>query len=47
MAKGAGYDLVGYEQIIPIIERGEGVKGHLFQFVFEGVTTSHVDGGEL
>ncbi|KAL7468010.1 hypothetical protein ACHAXS_008232 [Conticribra weissflogii] len=31
-AKDAGYNLVGYELIVPRMEKGEEVKGHLFQF---------------
>eukprot|EP00986_Skeletonema_menzelii_P014348 scaffold9462_cov132-Skeletonema_menzelii.AAC.2 len=31
----AGYKLVGYEQITPRYEKGEPVKGHLFQFSLE------------
>ena len=30
MADEAGYDIIGYEHIVPRMEKGEEVKGHLF-----------------
>ena len=36
----AGYELVYYEEIVPRIERGEDVKGHLFGFVLQNTSTS-------
>ncbi len=32
-ASEAGYDLISYEEIVPRMEKGEEVKGHLFTFV--------------
>eukprot|EP01083_Nonionella_stella_P238219 834964_1 len=40
----AGYELVYYEEIVPRIERGEDVKGHLFGFVLN--TSSHREKNE-
>ena len=34
-ASSAGYDLVSYEEIVPRMERGEEVDGHLFTFVLK------------
>lgn len=31
-AKEAGYRLIGYEEIVPRMEKGKDVQGHLFQF---------------
>ena len=39
-AADAGYKLVYYEEIVPRIERGEDVKGHLFGFVLQNTSTS-------
>ena len=36
VAKEAGYDLKTYEEIVPRMENGEEVKGHLFGFVLKG-----------
>eukprot|EP00804_Cyclotella_cryptica_P022021 CCRYP_000934-RA/>CCRYP_000934-RA protein AED:0.18 eAED:0.18 QI:97/1/1/1/1/1/2/457/612 len=33
-AKEAGFRLIGYEEIVPRMEKGEEVQGHLFQFAF-------------
>ena len=33
-AKAAGYRLIGYEEIVPRMEKGEEVQGHLFQFAY-------------
>ncbi|KAL7481767.1 hypothetical protein ACHAW6_007482 [Cyclotella cf. meneghiniana] len=33
-AKEAGFRLVGYEEIVPRMEKGEEVQGHLFQFAY-------------
>jgi len=30
IAEKAGYDIIGYEHIVPRMEKGEEVKGHLF-----------------
>ena len=35
-AAGAGYDLISYEEIVPRMERGEEVRGHLFSFLLVG-----------
>ena len=35
-ATSSGYNLVSYEEIVPRIERGEEVPGHLFTFVLTG-----------
>mmetsp|Transcript_11790 Transcript_11790/g.25948 ORF Transcript_11790/g.25948 Transcript_11790/m.25948 type:complete len:621 (+) Transcript_11790:56-1918(+) len=34
VAKEAGYRLIGYEEIVPRMEKGEPVQGHLFQLAF-------------
>lgn len=40
----AGYDLVTYEEIVPRMEKGEEVKGHMFGFVLKGNDVSkHVE----
>lgn len=36
VASNAGYELVSYEEIVPRMEKGEEVKGHLFIFVIGG-----------
>mmetsp|Transcript_22547 Transcript_22547/g.40107 ORF Transcript_22547/g.40107 Transcript_22547/m.40107 type:complete len:231 (+) Transcript_22547:233-925(+) len=36
VAEQAGYDLVSYEEIVPRMEKGEEVQGHLFAFVIGG-----------
>mmetsp|Transcript_7613 Transcript_7613/g.16467 ORF Transcript_7613/g.16467 Transcript_7613/m.16467 type:complete len:592 (-) Transcript_7613:164-1939(-) len=36
VAEQAGYDLVSYEEIVPRMEKGEEVQGHLFAFVTGG-----------
>jgi predicted TPR repeat methyltransferase len=40
-AHNAGYELVAYEEIVPRMERGEEIRGHLFSFV---VATGSVKG---
>ncbi len=37
VAESAGFDLLRYEEIVPRMEKGEEVKGHLFVFVMGGV----------
>ena len=37
VAKEAGYDLKTYEEIVPRMENGSEVKGHLFGFVLKGL----------
>mmetsp|Transcript_14382 Transcript_14382/g.29328 ORF Transcript_14382/g.29328 Transcript_14382/m.29328 type:complete len:576 (-) Transcript_14382:2478-4205(-) len=39
-AKNAGYNLVGYELIVPRMEKGEEVKGHMFQFVLGEINSN-------
>lgn len=47
-AKDAGYDLVMYEEIVPRMERGEEVKGHLFTFALNDYKAMHsMHRGEL
>jgi predicted TPR repeat methyltransferase len=47
-AENAGYELVTYEEIIPRMERGEEVRGHLFSFVLAGsVKGQEMSNGEL
>jgi predicted TPR repeat methyltransferase len=37
VAKNAGFDLIRYDRIVPRIEKGEEVQGHLFVFAIGGV----------
>ena len=47
-AENAGYELVAYEEIVPRMERGEEVRGHLFSFVHTGsVKGQEMPNGEL
>ena len=41
VAEHAGFDLLRYEEIVPRMEKGEEVKGHLFIFVIGGVADEH------
>jgi len=46
VAERAGFHLLRYDEIVPRMEKGEGVKGHLFVFVIGGVAEElDVDGG--
>jgi len=42
VAESAGFDLLGYEEIVPRMERGKEVKGHLFVFATGGSIEEHV-----
>jgi predicted TPR repeat methyltransferase len=41
VAESAGFDLLRYEKIVPRMEKGEEVKGHLFVFIKGGVADEH------
>jgi predicted TPR repeat methyltransferase len=36
VAKDLGYSLASYEEIVPRMEKGKEVKGHIFHFILEG-----------
>jgi hypothetical protein len=36
VAEQAGFDLIRYDEIVPRMEKGEEVQGHLFVFVIGG-----------
>jgi len=40
-ASDAGYDLVSYEEIVPRMEKGEEVQGHMFSFVLNNKAKEH------
>ena len=42
-ASEAGYELVSYEEIVPRMEKGEEVKGHLFGFALRKDEQKHVE----
>mmetsp|Transcript_7595 Transcript_7595/g.11001 ORF Transcript_7595/g.11001 Transcript_7595/m.11001 type:complete len:425 (+) Transcript_7595:58-1332(+) len=42
-ASDAGYELLSYEQIVPRMEKGEEVRGHLFGFVLKGGKELHAE----
>ena len=42
-ASEAGYELVSYEEIVPRMEKGEEVRGHLFGFVLKREGLAHVE----
>lgn len=50
VAESAGYHLLRYDEIVPRMEKGEGVKGHLFVFGLGGeddvAEEEHVADGE-
>jgi len=39
----AGYHLVSYEEIVPRMEKGEEVRGHLFGFILKSQEQDHVE----
>ncbi|CAJ1939424.1 unnamed protein product [Cylindrotheca closterium] len=47
MAQKAGYELETYQDIVPRMEKGEPVKGHLFGFVLLGDSEKIIDDKEL
>mmetsp|Transcript_37422 Transcript_37422/g.78930 ORF Transcript_37422/g.78930 Transcript_37422/m.78930 type:complete len:604 (+) Transcript_37422:179-1990(+) len=44
VAEKAGYELIGYEEIVPRMEKGEDVQGHLFTFMIGGSNDSDFEG---
>ena len=47
VAKRAGFDLLQYNEIVPRMEKGKEVKGHMFIFVMGGEVVADDEHDEL
>ena len=47
VAKRAGFDLLRYNEIVPRMEKGKEVKGHMFIFVMGGEVVADDEHDEL